>query len=473
MCQEALGIIVISHLIHTLTMRSAVLAVLIVMVYVTSIAGLIARPQSRRLTSLKATSMKKPQQGAESESGVEGEQQKNAQKINISVAESNLIRLSAGETSNVTPSAQIVLESGEDDEVRELSGHHSVAWWKQRETVEQGLALLTLLLQNTGMIILMRLSRVKTGGPMYDIRTAVMMNEFLKLSVSALFYFWKENGSMADIRRKSPPMHLVKVMIPSALYVVQNNLQYVSLSNLPASVYQVLIQMKILTTAAVSEFLLGRKHNRQQWISLVSLFAGLSIVQASLSGSAAGATFVGNLTLGLIAVIISCLTSATAGVYFEKVVKGTPNVGLWAFNTQMSACSLFISLLSCVKLGAGGAGTAAAAATLSVSSLLAEVSRMSTMFSGFTPLVMTIVTLQAMGGLVVSLVVKKTNSVVKGFATSGAVVLSCLISRFLFHDFYGPVFYVGASIVTAAAAAFGQASPGLKDKPAAAAAAAT
>ena len=60
MCQEALGIIVISHLIHTLTMRSAVLAVLIVMVYVTSIAGLIARPQSRRLTSLKATSMKKP-----------------------------------------------------------------------------------------------------------------------------------------------------------------------------------------------------------------------------------------------------------------------------------------------------------------------------------------------------------------------------------------------------------------------------
>ena len=457
-------------------MRSAVLAVLIVMVYVTSTAGLIARPQSRRRTTLKATSMKKPQQSAESESAVEGEQQENAQKINISVAESNLIRLSAGETSNITDSAQIVLESGEDDEVRELSGHHSVAWWKQRETVEQGLALLTLLLQNTGMIILMRLSRVKTSGPMYDIRTAVMMNEFLKLSVSTLFYFLKENGSMADIRRKSPPMHLVKVMIPSALYVVQNNLQYVSLSNLPASVYQVLIQMKILTTAAVSEFLLGRRHNRQQWISLVSLFAGLSIVQASLSGSTAGATFVGNLTLGLIAVMISCLTSATAGVYFEKVVKGTPNVGLWAFNTQMSACSLFISLLSCVKLGAGGAGTAAATATatatpLSVSSLLAEVSRMSTMFSGFTPLVMTTVCLQAMGGLVVSLVVKKTNSVVKGFATSGAVVLSCLISRFLFDDFYGPTFYVGASIVTAAAAAFGQASPGFKkDKPATAAA---
>jgi hypothetical protein len=100
---------------------------------------------------------------------------------------------------------------------------------------------------------------------------------------------------------------------------------------------------------------------------------------------------------------------------------------------------------------------------ISAHSLLSRAPSLSHVFVGFTPLVLSIVLLQAVGGLVVSLVVKKTNSVIKGFATSGAVVLSCFISRFLFDDFYvGPAFYVGAAIVTAAAAVFGQASPGLK-----------
>ena len=417
---------------------------------------------------MKATSLNQPQADAENLKNDNNDEQEKPQKIDIEAVDTHFIRPLTDKAPSASVNAHILPAKGNLDEVRRLSATDGGTWWKKKEVVEQGLALITLLLQNTGMIILMRISRVKTKGPMYDIRTAVMVNEFFKLAMSLFFYLLKENGSMADIMQKSPPLHLLKVMAPSALYVVQNNLQYISLSHLPASVYQVLIQMKILTTAGVSEFLLGRKHNRQQWASLIALFVGLSIVQASLSASAVGATFVGNLTLGLLAVFVSCLTSATAGVYFEKVVKGTPSVGLWAFNTQMSACSLLISLASCVRLtGGGGAGAGAVAQGVakgvSAHSLLSRAPSLSHVFVGFTPLVLSIVLLQAVGGLVVSLVVKKTNSVIKGFATSGAVVLSCFISRFLFDDFYvGPAFYVGAAIVTAAAAVFGQASPGLK-----------
>ena len=46
----------------------------------------------------------------------------------------------------------------------------------------------------------------------------------------------------------------------------------------------------------------------------------------------------------------------------------------------------------------------------------------------------------------------------KGFATSGAVVLSCVVSRFLFSDYIGPLFYLGAAIVSGAAMAFSRAS---------------
>ena len=209
------------------------------------------------------------------------------------------------------------------------------------EIVGQSLSLATLLMQNTGMIILMRLSHTKAAGPggiMYDISSAVALNEFMKLVVSSFIYVTKENGGVRDIISKSKPVHMAKIMIPSALYVLQNNLQYVAVGNLPASVYQVLIQMKIITTALMSEVLLDRKHNKQQWGSLIALFAGLALVQLSLtsgSAAAAAAAATGTLSLGIAAVVVSCLTSAGAGVYYEKTVKGTPDIGLWAFNVRI------------------------------------------------------------------------------------------------------------------------------------------
>ena len=46
-----------------------------------------------------------------------------------------------------------------------------------------------------------------------------------------------------------------------------------------------------------------------------------------------------------------------------------------------------------------------------------------------------VILLQALGGLVISMVVKQTNSVIKGFATAGSVVLSCLLSSIFINDF--------------------------------------
>ena len=50
----------------------------------------------------------------------------------------------------------------------------------------------------------------------------------------------------------SSPIEIVKVSVPSFLYVVQNNLLYLALTNLDAATYQVCYQLKILTTALFS-----------------------------------------------------------------------------------------------------------------------------------------------------------------------------------------------------------------------------
>ena len=55
---------------------------------------------------------------------------------------------------------------------------------------------------------------------------------------------------------RETPMEVLKVSVPSFLYVIQNNLLYLALSNLDAATYQVCYQLKILTTALFSATML-------------------------------------------------------------------------------------------------------------------------------------------------------------------------------------------------------------------------
>ncbi|KAG8281914.1 hypothetical protein J6590_049037 [Homalodisca vitripennis] len=74
--------------------------------------------------------------------------------------------------------------------------------------------------------------------------TAVFCAELVKLSAS-LFLVYKEEGSAKrwitvlhnNIIRQ--PMDTLKVCVPSLLYIIQNNLLYLSASHLDAATYQV------------------------------------------------------------------------------------------------------------------------------------------------------------------------------------------------------------------------------------------
>ena len=57
-------------------------------------------------------------------------------------------------------------------------------------------------------------------------------------------------------------MDTFKVCIPSAIYLVQNNLLYVAAGNLDVATYQITYQLKILTTALFAVLILGKKLNK-------------------------------------------------------------------------------------------------------------------------------------------------------------------------------------------------------------------
>jgi UDP-sugar transporter A1/2/3 len=99
--------------------------------------------------------------------------------------------------------------------------------------------------------------------------------------------------------------------VPALLYIIQNNLQFVAVGLVDAATFQVLHQMKILTTALFSVLVLGKDLSFRQWISLSILTIGVGIVQISnLDKSEIYAQ-----KLGFLYIVIVCLLSGIAGVW--------------------------------------------------------------------------------------------------------------------------------------------------------------
>ena len=135
------------------------------------------------------------------------------------------------------------------------------------------------------------------NGERYFTSTAVFLNEILKLVIcTAVVIRDKErenkSWSLVELWNEIFGGDAWKLAIPAALYTVptpstqytysgqlQNNLQYIAVSNLDAATFQVTYQLKILTTALFSVTLLHRSLSVQKWVSLVLLTFGVALVQ--------------------------------------------------------------------------------------------------------------------------------------------------------------------------------------------------
>ena len=117
---------------------------------------------------------------------------------------------------------------------------------------------------------------------------------------------------------------------------------------------QVTYQLKILTSAIFSVTMLRKNITTRQWLALFLLTFGIALVQ--IPSSSINAFNVSNVhstiltpmsyqaQYGLTAVILACLLSGLAGVYFEKVLKASETT-LWVRNVQLSFFSLFPALI--------------------------------------------------------------------------------------------------------------------------------
>jgi UDP-sugar transporter A1/2/3 len=191
---------------------------------------------------------------------------------------------------------------------------------------------------------------------------------------------------------------------------------------------------------------LQRKFSPKKWTALILLTVGVSIVQVSGSNdSSKSESEKQSQFIGLVAVLCAACTSGFSGVYFEKVLKGS-QTSLWLRNVQMGIPSIIIAFITVY---------AKDAKAISEQGFL----------GGYTSLVWTVVVVQAVGGLIVAVVVKYADNVLKVFATSFSIVISCVISA-IFFDFHASfAFTIGASLVVVSTVLYSQPEKKRKRKP--------
>jgi solute carrier family 35 (UDP-sugar transporter), member A1/2/3 len=310
-------------------------------------------------------------------------------------------------------------------------------------------SLLILVVQNSALVLTMRYSRIQPG-PRYLTSTAVVCSEILKCIICLSVHLheqWTKPSSSPDLPTLSddqpPSSHyslrqlfsdifsaksgFLKLLIPAVLYTLQNNLQFVAASNLDAATFQVTYQCKILTTALFAVLLLNQSLSLTKWMSLLILTAGVACVQIP-SSTPATTQAVGNYFIGIIAVAIACLCSGFAGVYFEKVLKqSSTHTSIWVRNIQLSVGCLGIAI----------AGT-----------LMWDGPTIMTkgFFYAYSPIVVGTICIQAAGGLIVAMVIKYADNILKGFATSLSIILSTVASVFIF-DFVVTIYFLIGSIL--------------------------
>jgi UDP-galactose transporter len=120
-----------------------------------------------------------------------------------------------------------------------------------------------------------------------------------------------------------------------------------------------------------------------------------------------------NRAVGFIAVLLCSFSSGFAGVYFEKVLKKSKTiVNVWARNVQLTFFGIVFSALLCLYEDS--------------SAIAAD-----GFLQGYTPMVWLVVVNNAVGGLVVALVVQHADQILKGFAMSVATIIVCVLSMYI------------------------------------------
>ena len=345
------------------------------------------------------------------------------------------------------------------------------------------MALSIFVLQNAGVILLMRYSKVHHGsdGIGYSSAVAVLMQECTKLPLCMILHGIEVggpislfNGLLADVRTNG--REWLSLCVPALLYTIQNNALFLGLAHLEAAVAQVTYQGKIFTTALFSVCMLGRRLKCVQWVALVLLLLGIVCVQglperlAQAHGRSVIATSDGargdtehrqtpltgahspwrwlQMWLSQRALLPALLPSSASG---DSSTDGTEKGGAaaaWSTCVGVGAivtacvCSSFAGVYfervlkaSCASLWLRNVQLGIFATAFAIGAVVMEDDPLAAVHGrlhGFGAVTWMVVGANAFGGLLVAITIKYADNILRGFAQAVALIVGAVGSNALF-----------------------------------------
>ncbi|CAH1433480.1 unnamed protein product [Lactuca virosa] len=293
--------------------------------------------------------------------------------------------------------------------------------WKMKSMVTLALTFLT-----SSQAILIVWSK-RAGRYEYSVTTANFLVEALKcaLSLLALARIWRTEGVTEDNRLSTTVDEVSVYPIPAALYLVKNLLQYYIFAYVDAPGYQILKNLNIISTGVLYRIILKKKLSEIQWAAFILLCAGCTTAQLNPSSDHVLQTpFV-----GWIMAIIMALLSGFAGVYTEAIIKKRPsrninvqNFWLYVFGMAFNVVAIIIQDFDAV-VNKG-------------------------FFHGYSLITVLMIINHALSGIAVSMVMKYADNIVKVYSTSVAMLVTAVVSVFLFNFHLSLAFFLGSTVVS-------------------------
>jgi probable UDP-sugar transporter A4 len=264
-----------------------------------------------------------------------------------------------------------------------------------------------------------------------------------------IFVFDKEEYSLennSNTENKFRFKNSIQFCIPAFLYFLNNNLAVYIQLYMDSTSYQMLSNLKILTTAILYHFIIGKSFSKSKSSALGILF--VSGVLYSIANLRSISNYYLNIELdqaekdsvsdvgklhfrlrdeiyitqqGLIMVIVYCIISGLAGVYNEYLLKlnfddsiNLQNIYLYIYGSLFNLIAIFVQIV-----------------VFDDTTLFAEKS-LSYFFTGFSIYTWTIVFTQVFNGISMSIVMKHSSNITRLFVISSSLVVTTVLSIAVF-----------------------------------------
>jgi len=266
------------------------------------------------------------------------------------------------------------------------------------------IVLLTILCVQTASYNLLRSYSGSFLGETWSKNSVLMVTEIIKLIISLLMIIIENKespfGRILLVIKESPCMAKLAI-----IFLIMNLLSFMSLDLVDATTFMTCSQMKILTTAGFSVIIMKKKINYRKWRALILLALGVILVSIQKYKENDKKELKWEI-VGILLILTQNLLSGFVGVFFENILKADV-FSIWERNVQLAIYSIMFYFPLAIYEGP--------------------------VFNGWTIHSVIICIIGGFGGLMVALTVKYTDSIMKTFATSGAIIIA-VISGYFFTD---------------------------------------